>query len=250
MHPRPDTGCIYGNKKGQDHAAHFIIRYFEVFKTLLPQKLPQHSFQITAGRVCFFCLSFFCGRQLLFGLFLFILCVFVMLSGCPFVFSSLPAGFLFSILNLSLVFLGFPSALSCFLSGFGGSGFTLLSEETGLFLSTGRSDPFLGVFSFGGTAGLSSTAPSSTSNMFSYPWPCPRTYPCPQLRGLLLYPDAFLSFWETSQFFGSGFLACFFFPSRRFLSTCFWFFRELLLYLCLIPEDITDTHIGGSRVII
>ena len=24
MHPRPDTGCIYGNKKGQDHAAHFI----------------------------------------------------------------------------------------------------------------------------------------------------------------------------------------------------------------------------------
>ena len=68
MHPRPDTGCIYGNKKGQDHAAHFIIRYFEVFKTLLPQKLPQYSFQITAGRVCFFCLSFFCGRQLLFGL--------------------------------------------------------------------------------------------------------------------------------------------------------------------------------------
>ena len=93
MHPRPDTGCIYGNKKGQDHAAHFIIRYFEVFKTLLPQKLPQHSFQITAGRVCFFCLSFFCGRQLLFGLFLFILCVFVMAVRLSFCFLLFASGF-------------------------------------------------------------------------------------------------------------------------------------------------------------
>ena len=93
MHPRPDTGCIYGNKKGQDHAAHFIIRYLEVFKTLLPQKLPQYSFQITAGRVCFFCLSFFCGRQLLFWLFLFILCVFVMAVRLSFCFLPFYGGF-------------------------------------------------------------------------------------------------------------------------------------------------------------
>lgn len=201
-------------QEGQDHAAHFIIRYFEVFK---------HSFRRNSPIL----LPDHCRQSLLFLSFLFLwqAAAFLALSFYPLCFCyGCQAVLLFSPLcrrifvfhtQLVIGIFRLSLCLILFLSGFGGSGFTLLSEETGLFCQQDGLILF-GRFSFGGTAGLSSTAPSSTSNMASISMVISENVSMSAAMGTVALSGRFPFFLGDSQFFGSGFWLLLFPPGDFF----------------------------------